>query len=156
MPVTIDAAAARVVKRRQNTDSTSAGKFALAAIANARPTMYATFWPLNARPRPIETSPSTTVEIRATRSSSCGAACPRRTTLIHRSCDNAAAPASVRPATTARIVANATAVMKPRNTRPPTTSASSGAAMLPPGSTAVIAFCPTSTIAPNPRTNVSR
>ena len=31
--------APRVVKRRQKIDSTSAGKFALAAIAKARPTM---------------------------------------------------------------------------------------------------------------------
>ena len=50
------------------------------------------------------------------------------------SCDSALAPASVRPATTARIVANATAAMKPRNGVPPSSSATSGAAMLPPAS----------------------
>ena len=72
------------------------------------------------------------------------------------SCDNALAPASVRPATTARMVAKATAAMKPRNEVPPTTSASSGAAMLPPASTALIAGWPTSTMAPKPRTKVSR
>ena len=58
------------------------------------------------------------------------------------SCESAAAPASVNPATTARIVANATAAMKPRNAWPPTASASSGAAMLPPASTALIAVLP--------------
>ena len=62
---------------------------------------------------------------------------PRRTTWPHRSCASAAAPDSVRPATTARIVANATAEMKPRKPVPPSTSASSGAAMLPPLSTAL-------------------
>ena len=35
----IDACAPRVVKRRQKMESTRAGKFALAAMANARPTM---------------------------------------------------------------------------------------------------------------------
>ena len=44
------------MKRRQNIDSTSAGKFALAAIAKASPTMYATFWPLKAMPSTIDTS----------------------------------------------------------------------------------------------------
>ena len=61
--------------------------------------------------------------------------CPCLTTWPHRSCASAAAPESVRPATTARIVANATAEMKPRKPVPPSTSASSGAAMLPPLST---------------------
>ena len=35
----------RVVNQRQNIESTSAGKLALAAIANANPTMNATFCP---------------------------------------------------------------------------------------------------------------
>ena len=77
-------------------------------------------------------------------------------TLTQMSCDSAAAPASVSPATTARIVAKATAAMKPRKACPPTASASSGAAMLPPASTALMASWPTSTIAPKPRMNVSR
>ena len=48
-----------------------------------------------------------------------------------RSCDTAEAPDSVRPATTARMVANATAEMKPRRL-PPTALARWIAAMLPP------------------------
>jgi transketolase len=56
----------------------------------------------------------------------------------------------------ARIVANATAEMNPRNASPPTALARSGAAMLPPASISRIAGCPTSTMAPNPRMNVSR
>ena len=59
--------AARVVNLRQNIDSTSAGKFALAAIANASPTMYATFCPLKTIPSTIASTPSTTVDARATR-----------------------------------------------------------------------------------------
>ncbi len=130
----------------QNIDSSSAGKFALAAIAKASPTMKATFCPLNTMPSTIATSASTTVASRATRS------CSRLVGLARRGprgptdrATSAAAPDSVRPATTARIVANATAEMKPRNAVPPDASASSGAAMLPPLSTALIASRPTST-----------
>ena len=46
--------------------------------------------------------------------------------------------------------------MNPRKAVPPTTSASRGAAMFPPLSTARMASWPTSTMAPNPSTNVSR
>ena len=58
------------------------------------------------------------------------------------SCDSALAPASVSPATTARIVANATAAMKPRKGVPPSSSATSGAAMLPPASICRISLAP--------------
>ncbi len=156
VPTIIEACAPRVVNPRQNTASTSAGKLALAAIANARPTMYATFWPLKTIPSRTDAIPPSTLAARATTNCSCSGAWPPRTTFTHRSCESAAAPDSVRPATTARMVANATAAMNPRNGVPPNVSARSGAAMLPPGSTARIASGPTSTIAPKPSTNVIR
>ena len=88
---------------------------------------------------------TTTVAMRATRTcfGSRGLpACARRA----RRCRATAreAPASVRPATTARMVAKATAAMKPRNGVPPSSSASSGAAMLPPASMPPITSRPTS------------
>ena len=155
-PKTMLDAAPAVLVRGQKTASKRAGKLPLAAMANARPTMNATFCPLNTMPRPIAMSARHTVAMRATRNSSPGLGSPRRITLAQMSCEIAAAPDSARPATTARIVAKATAAMNPRNGRPPSNSASSGAAMLPPASTARIASGPTSTIAPNPRMNVSR
>ena len=64
----------------------------------------------------------------------------------------------VSPATTARMVAKATAAMKARNRSPPKLPspppicwASSGPAMLPALSALVIASWPTSAAAPNPR-----
>ena len=63
------------------------------------------------------------VVIRDTCISSRSVAPPRRITLAYRSCETADDPASVRPATTARIVENATAQMKPKNTSPPTACA---------------------------------
>jgi len=68
----------------------------------------------------------------------------------------AAAPESASPATTARMVAKATAAMNPRNGRPPSSSASMGAAMFPPASMALMLAGPTSTMAPNPRMKVIR
>ena len=156
VPNSILVTAPAVVNRRQKIDNSSAGKLALAAIANASDTMYATFCPLKVMPSTMAIMPSTTVATRATRSSSPESASPRCIALTHRSCDNAAAPDSVKPATTARIVANATAAINPRNAVPPRNSARSGAAMLPPLSTPLIASGPTNTIAPNPSTNVNR
>ena len=49
-PVTIEQTAPAVVKRLHTIESSSGGKFALQAIANARPTMKATFWPLKTMP----------------------------------------------------------------------------------------------------------
>ena len=55
------------------------------------------------------------------------------------SCANDVAAVIVRPATTARIVANATAEMKPSSTGPPSCSASSGAAeFTPPGAARIV------------------
>ena len=118
--------------------------------------MNATFWPLKVMPRTMARAPRTTEASRATRSCSRSPASACRTTFTHRSCERAAAPESVSPATTARIVAKATAAMKPRKGVPPSASASSSAAMLPPRSTARMASWPTITMAPNPRTKVSR
>ena len=146
----------RWCSRRQKMQSSSAGKLPLAAMANASDTMNATFCPLKAIPSSTASTPRPSVATRATRSSSPSAAWPCRTTFTQRSCDSAAAPESVSPATTARIVANATAAMNPRNGRPPRSSARSGAAMLPPLSTARIASGPTSTMAPKPSTKVIR
>ena len=64
------ATAPQVVNRRQYIASSSAGKLALAATANASPTMNATFWPSNTMPRTTAMTPSTTVAMRATRSCS--------------------------------------------------------------------------------------
>ncbi len=77
------------------------------------------------------------------------------------SCDTAEAPASVRPATTARIVAKATAEMKPRKRLPPTALARWIAAMLlPPTSAPVSSRKPglvsTKVIAPKPMMKVKR
>src|SRR5512143_851217 len=108
VPTTMLVTAPAVVYPRQNIESTSAGKFALAAMANASPTMNATFCPLNVIPSSTARMPSPTVATRATVSCSAVSARPRRTTLTHRSCDSAAAPDSVSPATTARMVAKAT------------------------------------------------
>jgi hypothetical protein len=50
-----------VVNLRQIIDMRSAGKLALAAIANAKPTMQVTFCPLKIIPRIIATAPSNIV-----------------------------------------------------------------------------------------------
>ena len=77
--------------------------------------MNATFWPLKQDAEPDRESASS--DRRDARDPSCSrsSALPSRTTCTQRSCESAAAPDSVSPATTARIVANATAEMKPRN-----------------------------------------
>ena len=68
--VTIELTAPAVVKRFQTIDSSSGGKFALQAIANARPTMNATFCPLKTMPRRTASAPNTTVASAATRTCS--------------------------------------------------------------------------------------
>ena len=80
-----------VLKRRQVSASSSAGKFALAATANARPTMNETF-----RPEPpmtamtIAITPIANAAIRATRTSSCSESWCLRTIEDQMSCENAA------------------------------------------------------------------
>ena len=67
----------------------------------------------------------------------------------------AVAPASVRPETTARIVANATALTKPFSTPPPTASARNIATiLLLPGVILYAAFWPTMLIAAKPMMKV--
>ena len=80
------------------------------------------------------------------------------------SCANELDDARVSPATTARIVANATAAMTASSTVPPVSpkkswpiaSASCGAAVLPAGFCALMASGPTSAAAPKPRQIVIR
>ena len=139
-PVTTPTIAPVVLNRRHVNASSSAGKFALAATANARPTMNETF-----RPEPpmiaiaIAIAPIANAAIRATRTSSCSESWCLRTIEDQMSWLNAADADSTSPATTARIVANATPAMKARNSEPPNVpsppprnSASNGAARLPP------------------------
>jgi hypothetical protein len=104
----------------------------LAEAAKASATRKAMFSPAcSARmPRPIATAPMTTAVIRATRTSPLGGTFPFLITDAYTSCANEADAVIVRPATTARIVANATPAMMPRNTVPPSSKASSGAAAL--------------------------
>ena len=73
-PVTMEATAPAVVKRRQTMESSSAGKLALQAMANARPTMNATFWSLKRMPSSTAAPPKTTVDQRATRTCSASVA----------------------------------------------------------------------------------
>src|SRR5271157_4971483 len=61
--------APRVVRPSHSMESSSTGKLALAATANARPTIKATFTFSNKTPRMIATMPSTTVVMRDTRTS---------------------------------------------------------------------------------------
>jgi hypothetical protein len=102
------------------------------AMVKASMTMKATFCFSKMMPSSTAMTPSTRVVIFDTRSSVFESALPLRQTEAYRSCDTAEAPDSVRPATTARMVAKATAEMKPRNRLPPTALARCTAAMLPP------------------------
>jgi len=120
----------------------------LAATANARPIRIETLKLSPPRMEtPIATAPSPRTAIRATLISSFSSAWPLRTTLVHRSC--AIAPeAMTRPATTARIVAKATALDGGHEEitpvvpfPPPSSSASRVAAGLPPAP-ASTAPCP--------------
>ncbi|MNL35463.1 hypothetical protein D3C87_1574960 [compost metagenome] len=73
--------APRVVQPRQEIDSTSTGKLALAAIANARPTMNATFWFSNTMPSKMAMTPSAMVDSREIRICCASVARPRAMTL---------------------------------------------------------------------------
>ena len=163
-PVTTPVIAPVVLKRRQLSASSSAGKFALAATANARPTMNDTF-----RPEPpmmammIAITPMANAAIRATSTSSCSESLPLRTIEDQMSWLKAADALSTRPATTARIVANATPAMNARNRSPPNVpsppprnAASVGAARLPPVPAASTPPSPRKARAPKPMNVVSR
>ena len=121
-----------VVQSFHSTDMNNTGKFADAAIAKAKATMKAMFCFSNAMPNTTAMMPRATVVMRDTRNSEALSALPFLNTVAYKSCDTADAPDSVKPATTAKMVANATAEMKPKNTSPPTALATSTAAMLAP------------------------
>ncbi|MNR13285.1 hypothetical protein D3C85_1296810 [compost metagenome] len=112
--------APRVVRPFQYIERNSTGKFTDAAMASTRPERKAMFCDSNSRPRMIASTPMHRVAIRDTRISCCSLAWPLRITQAYRSWDTAEAPDSASPATTARMVAKATAEMKPRNRLPPT------------------------------------
>src|SRR5450830_685856 len=121
-----------VVQSFHSTDMNSTGKLAEAATTKASITMKATFSFSKAIPKVTAMMPRITVVILETRSSSAWSTRPFLHTDAYRSCDTAVAPDSVRPATTARMVANATAEIKPMNTLPPTALDRCTAAILPP------------------------
>ena len=153
-PIRIEATAPAVVNFFQTIDKKRAGKFPLAAIAKARPTIKATFWPLKRMPSKIATIPKITTEILAILTCSASLAWPFLKIETKISWDRAEAAARVRPATTARIVAKATAAINPIKGVPPRSSASNRAAILPPLSTFVIISFPTITAAMNPTTGM--
>jgi len=105
-----------LLKRRQNSASSRAGKFALDAKQQARPTIADT---LNSSPASsataIDMTPIATAAMRATYTSSDSESRPLRSTLDHRSWAIAPEAEITRPATTARIVASATADTTARN-----------------------------------------
>src|SRR6185436_15782610 len=90
-PVTIPVTAPAVLKRGQNSASTRAGKFALAAMQNARPTSAETLNPAPpAIASRIASAPTATAAIFAIQTSSRSETSrPLRTTLLHRSCATA-------------------------------------------------------------------
>ena len=153
-----------VLKRRHVSASSSAGKFADAATAKARPTMNETF-----RPEPpmtammIAITPMAKAAIRATLTSSCSDSLPLRMIEDQMSCEKALDADSTRPATTARIVAKATPEITARNRSPPNVpsppprnAARFGAARLPPLPAASTPPSPRKARAPKPMNVVSR
>ncbi len=151
-----------VLQRFQNSVSSTQGKLADDATAKASATRWATFWPFDRMPIVIAMAPTITVAIRAARTCSCCDTWSLRITPTYRSCAIAEAAASTSPATTATIVANATAATNARNRLPsiesgppPTYCASSGPAMLPPASIALMFTAPTCIAEPMPRNSVS-
>ncbi|MNP21763.1 hypothetical protein D3C76_1143960 [compost metagenome] len=141
--------------------SSRIGKLDDAAMPKARATRNATFCPLKAIPRRTATTPRPTVAQRLTRISVFGHGVPLHKTLAYRSWEIADAPASAKPATTARMVAKATAARKPNMRSPPSACARCMMAMFtPPSSGPPITpcskncgCCPTMLIAAVPSTH---
>ena len=139
-------------------DMSSTGKLAQEATPKASATMKATFIFSNAMPSSTATTPRHRVAILETRISFSSLAWPFMMTRAYRSCEMAEAPASARPATTARMVANATAERKPNSRLPPAALARCSATMLPPPTSLPptwppsknSGFVPTSTMAHRP------
>ena len=121
-----------MVRPRQYIDMNSTGKLAHEATPNASATMKATFIVSNAMPSSTATTPRPKVAILETRISFSSVALPFMMTRAYKSCEMAEAPANAKPATTAKIVANATADKKPSNKLPPAALAKCSATMLPP------------------------
>ena len=143
----------------------SAGKFALAAMQNARPTSAETLNPAPpAIASTIASAPTATAASFATQTSSRSETSrPLRTTLLHRSWATAPEAEITRPATTARIVASATAEITARKISPPLEpappprlSASVGIARLPPLPAASSPAWPRIARAPTPTTMTIR
>ena len=105
--------APRVVQSFHRMDMMSAGKLADAAMAKASDTIKATFCFSKATPSTTAMTPRVKVVIRETRSSEAVSALPPLNTVAYKSWDTADAPDTVRPATTAKMVAKATAEIKP-------------------------------------------
>ena len=137
-----------VLKRRQVSASSSAGKLALAANTNAMLTSTVTLKPEPTTSVAAIASIASPIEApRAIFVSASSSPPPRLSTFAHRSWATVLADASTRPETTARMVANAAAensasAMSPPvvPTPPPRLWASSGAARLPPVPTASTAL----------------
>src|ERR1044072_5461714 len=117
-----------VLNRFQNNEYSSVDRFADAANANASATRNATFCPLAMMPPMIDSAPTTTAVSRATLTSEAASAPPFLMMLAYTSWAKEALAVMVRPATTARIVANATAATTPSRSGAPVSKASSGAA----------------------------
>jgi hypothetical protein len=108
-----------VLKRRQNRLNSRAGRLADAATAKASATRNAMFSRWAGMASKIATVPMPKAAIRTTRNSSFSLAFPFLNTLAYKSCATDEAEVRVRPATTARIVANATAEINASSTEPP-------------------------------------
>ena len=111
----------------------------------------------------IAMAPIEIAAILATQTSSFSESLPLRTMFDHTSCDTAAEAESTRPATTARIVANATPAITARNRSPPNVPsppprnvARFGAARLPAVPAAATPASPRNARAPKPMNVVSR
>src|SRR5690349_6517792 len=98
-----------VLNRFQNRLNSSAGRFAEAATAKASATRNAMLSFCAGIASAIDTAPIPTAANRATRSSDFSDGFSLAITFAYRSCAKDDADVSVSPATTARIVANATA-----------------------------------------------
>ncbi len=92
--------------------------------------MNAIFWFSKANPRRTATIPMIITVLFETFISSASVAWPFLITIAYKSCAIELEAASARPATTARIVANATAEINPKKIEPPVAWAKWTAAML--------------------------
>lgn len=133
-PTESPATAPAVLNRRQKIESTITGKFAEAATAIPKSARIAAF---EAGPSLIairmETAPMARAAMRATSTVSPGLrSTPLCTTFIQKSCAKEVDALIISPATTARIVAKATAETTARKASPPSACASNGPLMLVP------------------------